>query len=400
MESFDRKSIQKTFLKLYVNLSMKILYIISNTDNHGSTLSFLTLLEYVKNRNDEPYVIIPNNNSIFVNLLNSLNIPFYIVPLIFFAYPIEKKVNWLWFPNHLYHMLRNEKKARDKINAIVKEINPDLIHTNVGVIVTGHFVAKKNNIPHIWHIREYGDLDFNHHIFPSKLVFRKLLKKDFVITITEDLLKYNNLNKSIKASVVYNGVRSENDTHFISTKEKYFLCASRISPEKGVDTIIPTFAKFLKKHFDYKLIILGNGQEEYINKIKQLCIDNHCSNAVVFEGFKKNVSSYMRRSTALIVASPHEGFGRMTAEACFEGCIVIGKKSGGTKEIIEQTGGLLFNTQEELLTYMEQVANMSAEEYTKKALFAQEKAKELFSIETYTSKIYSIYESVLEQRIS
>lgn len=379
---------------------MKILYIISNTDNHGSTLSFLTLLQYVKKRNDEPYVIIPNNNNIFENLLNSLSVPFFVVPLTFFTYPVEKGFSWLWFPNHLYHMLKSEKKAERRINAIVKKINPDLVHTNVGVIVAGHFVAKKNNIPHIWHIREYGDLDFNHHMFPSKLIFRKLLKEDFVITITEGLFKYNRLTESIKTAVVYNGVRSENDFHFVSTKEKYFLCTSRISPEKGIDTIIPIFAKFLEKHFDYKLIILGDGQEEYINKIKQLCIDNHCSNAVIFEGFKKNVSPYMRKSTALIVASPHEGFGRMTAEACFEGCIVIGKNSGGTKEIIEQTGGLLFNTQEELLTYMEQLANMSAEEYKKKVLIAQEKAKKLFSIETYTSKIYSIYESVLEQRIS
>lgn len=99
---------------------------------------------------------------------------------------------------------------------------------------------------------------------------------------------------------------------------------------------------------------------------------------MIFEGFQTNVKSYMTKAKTLIVASPAEGFGRMTAEACFDGCLVIGKNSCGTKEILEQTGGFLYNTQQELIAKMENVASISDEEYKEKALQAQKKPKSCF----------------------
>ena len=107
----------------------------------------------------------------------------------------------------------------------------------------------------------------------------------------------------------------------------------------------------------------------------------------------------MKKATALLVASPFEGFGRMTAEACFNGCIVIGKDSGGTREILSQTGGYLYKTQKEMILHMEATASISFKDYVQIAQKAQKKAQSLFSIEKYTSDIYSIYEKALEAKI-
>ena len=104
----------------------------------------------------------------------------------------------------------------------------------------------------------------------------------------------------------------------------------------------------------------------------------------------------MKKATALLVASPFEGFGRMTAEACFNGCIVIGKDSGGTREILSQTGGYLYKTQKEMILHMEATASISFKDYVQ---IAPKKAQSLFSIEKYTSDIYSIYEKALEAKI-
>jgi glycosyltransferase involved in cell wall biosynthesis len=38
----------------------------------------------------------------------------------------------------------------------------------------------------------------------------------------------------------------------------------------------------------------------------------------------------MAHATALIVSSYHEGFGFITVEAMFNGCLVIGNNKGGT----------------------------------------------------------------------
>lgn len=375
---------------------MKILYLISGTNMGGATLSFLTLVDFVKKRGDCPFVVIPDSNSGFIDLLKQKNIPFFIEPLNFFCYPSKDKRNHIKRIIDIILFLFHELQNRTKINKIVKAINPDIIHTNVGPLATGHFVARKRGLPHIWHIREYGDLDFNLHFFPSKKFFHKLLNQDTVISITQDLIHYNKLENNKKAFVVYNGVREKNKIHNIFPKSKYFLCASRVSPEKGQDDIIKGFAKFHEIHSDYKLIILGDGNDLFISSLKELAKKLNCEDAVIFKGYVQNVSDYMQKATALLVGSHFEGFGRMTAEACFDGCVVIGKNSGGTKEILSQTGGFLYNSQDEMLDSMEKVIAFPEETYHSLVQKAQQKAQELFSIKNYTEKIYSIYIKTLE----
>lgn len=377
---------------------MRILYLLSGTNMGGATLSFLTLLESVKSRGDEPYVVIPDSRKEFTTTLVKLGIPYSVIPIGFFCYPVDKGFQKIFYLRHLQQTITREIKNIRALNKIISQIKPDIIHTNVGPLFTGHFAAKQNKIPHIWHVREYGDLDFNLYPIPSKSAFHKKLRKDTAIFITKDLAKYNHAEESCQTHIVYNGVRRYEDITFVEKKEPYFLCASRISPEKGHLEVIKAFCEFHKKFPLYKLIILGDGNKAYIELLKKYCIANDLEKHVIFEGFQTNVKSYMTKARALIVASPAEGFGRMTAEACFDGCLVVGKKSCGTKEILEQTGGFLYNTQQELIAKMENVASISSEEYKEKALQAQKNAQELFSIEEYTSKIYSIYKKILANR--
>ncbi|MCQ2082685.1 MAG: glycosyltransferase [Lachnospiraceae bacterium] len=378
---------------------MKILYLLSGTNMGGATLSFLTLLESVKSKGDKPHVVIPDSRKEFTSTLEKLGIPYSVIPIGFFCYPVDKGIQKIFYLRHLQQILTREIKNIRALNKIISQIKPDIIHTNVGPLFTGHFAAKQNKIPHIWHIREYGDLDFNLYPIPSKRAFHKKLRNDTAIFITKDLAKYNHAEESCQAHIIYNGVRRHDDISFIEKKEPYFLCASRVSPEKGHLEICHAFSEFHKKNPLYKLIILGDGNEAYVELLKEYCKANDLEKHVIFEGFQTNVKPYMTKAKALIVASPAEGFGRMTAEACFDGCLVIGKNSCGTKEILEQTGGFLYNTQQELIAKMENVASISDEEYKEKALQAQKKAQELFSIEEYTSKIYSIYNKILAPQI-
>ena len=88
----------------------------------------------------------------------------------------------------------------------------------------------------------------------------------------------------------------------------------------------------------------------------------------------------------------------MTAEAICAGSIVIGKKAGGTQEIIQQTAGFLYTDIKDLLNCMEKAAKLSAKEYTDIVKHGQEKAKKLFSIEEYVENVYNVYEKALKER--
>ena len=95
------------------------------------------------------------------------------------------------------------------------------------------------------------------------------------------------------------------------------------------------------------------------------------------------------------MCSKHEAMGRVTVEAMFYGCPVIGFNGGGTAEIIQDgKTGYLFNTIEECAFLMGKVITSNQEPIIKNAL---KEAEDSFSIESYGEKILDVYQSLLKK---
>jgi glycosyltransferase involved in cell wall biosynthesis len=371
----------------------------------GSTISFANMVEGLKNMGVETIVIYPNNSEEknIIDALKNKGIKSYPCR-ISYPFAISSKQNIvksiLGFVLFIIKFLLLSYRKRQsflQLEKLVNLINPDIIHTNVGVVHEGYKVAKKYKIPHCWHLREYQDKDFNKIIYPTKNSFIKKLKQSCVITITHDIQKHFNLENYSNATTIYNGILPASCIAYESLKEKYFLCASRVSPEKGHVEVINAFAKFCKHNNDYKLIIAGFGDIFYIDVLKQIAKQHNCIDKIEFVGYQENIYGLMKKATALIVASQCEGFGRMTAEASFCGCLVIGNNTGGTKEILEYTGGgILYSGEEELINSMSETIKMlSSSAYSTKVLNAQKKATEMYSIEQNIEQIYHLYNSLI-----
>lgn len=371
---------------------MNILYILSTTEMDGSVQSALTLIEEMRKRSYGVVILCPFLTDSFRRLLEHLEVKYYVARFCLNAYPkyYHGIIDWLWQFSKIRVI---EVLSVFAITKIIKSEHINIVHTNVGPITCGYKAASRMRIPHIWHIREYGDRDFNIKMFPSKEYFRKKLQRSNVITITKDLLFYNHLETSPKAKVIYNGVRRVDEKYFDGNKERFFLCASRVSPEKGFDQIIRVFALFVKSNPEYKLVILGKCNSEYLRALQIKANELGVTHAIDFLGFKENVSDYMYTAKALLVASLSEGFGRMTAEAAFAGCLVIGKDTAGTKEILDITGGYPFISDDDMLNAMKDVSMLSNDSYREKALYAQQKALQYFSKENYVNQVIEFYKS-------
>lgn len=373
---------------------MKILYILHTAKLHGSSISLLNLILNIS-KEIIPIIIIPKSkNNELIKILVQHNIKFYrchFIPQSFIdknLTPVKrffsivkiflKKI--LFFP-FLYWVIKKEK--------------PSIIHTNVGVIYEGYKLAKILNIPHVWHIREYQDKDFNWKFFYGKNVFEKMLKNSYVICITKDIRNYFNLNNR-ESQTIYNGIYHCNSIAF-EKKDKYYLCASRIAPNKGQEDAIKAFAKFHETHQDWKLIIAGEGEKSYVNKLKDLSQALNCQDSIKFIGFQnaESIFNLMKKAAALIVASQNEGFGRMTAEACFAGTLIIGRYTGGTKEILDMIEGYRFLTESELEKSMIQVSKeINTTLYNQKIRNSQKIAQESFSIEQNITKTLNLYKVI------
>lgn len=278
---------------------------------------------------------------------------------------------------------------------VAKQERPNIIHTNTGVVHDGFRVAKKMGIPHVWHLREYQDIDFKMQPLPSMEQFRQTLRQSHTVCITKDIQRHFGLTDCINSTVIYNPAMSETDVQDALHDQDYFLVANRISREKGIDIIISTFAKICDVNKTYSLKIAGFGNPEYVAKLKTMCTELGIARRVEFLGYTNDVRALMLHAKALVVASYNEGFGRMTAEANMMGLPVIGRNTAGTLEILSQTsGGILFATKDELIHAMQELAAMPPTKVQGMMLYPQSKAMELFSNEQHISEMTILYNKI------
>lgn len=380
---------------------MKVLYYIHNKSHtEGSLMSLISMVGYVKDSGVDVVIAANkdlNGTSMFNDFCSSYGIAVYYIPvyLSFNRLPKgfkEKLLYSLW----VIRAVRLKLKCAMALNKVVKKERPDIIHTNTGVLHEGLFVAKRHNIPHVWHLREYQDLDFGRGIYPTKRIYERLLKRSAaVITITKDIKRHFNLCEMQSAYVVYNGVCRAGRLQINMPKQKCFLIASRISKEKGISEIIHEFIKFHNNNKEYDLLIAGE-----INDSNRSIIDKFKDEKYVkFLGWKSadELKLLMSNALALIVNSKCEGFGRMTAEAIINGCLVVGRDSGGTKEIFEKTGGgLAYNDYDEFQECLQSLVKMDDISYAKKIHNAQRIANDIFSVESNGAGVLEVYHKILK----
>lgn len=381
---------------------MKILYVLHNRSLDGSYLTWTNIVRSVCHDYDIVVICPEELKEIeeYKKLEKECNLKTYPMKVYvsFYSKPIFNIRNihvfFKWCKNFIISIVPKLLFLK-KIVKVVRSERPSIIHTNTGVVHEAFIVAKLINIPHIWHLREYQDRDWGFWIYPTKFIFKCMLHFSSVIAITNDICNYFNIKKNNTNQVVYDGVEYENNAYPISiSKDCYFLSACTIAPNKGIRDIILAFSEFSKKHSTYKLYLAGYDNSNYAYEMKELVRELNLVNRVIFLGFqpKEQVRSLMRKAKALVVASYIEGFGLMTAEAAFNGTIVIGRNTGGTKEILDAIGGVLFDGDYRVLaSKMELVSCMKLSDYQCVTEKAQRVAMNKYSIEHNVRQIKKMY---------
>jgi glycosyltransferase involved in cell wall biosynthesis len=382
---------------------MKILSVVSGSVCGGATISILNLLKGLKKSGYEIHVITPDEGFL-CHELQSLGIEYNIIKYVFNVTPPTKSIiDILFFVPRLFKMYLTNIFAYYRLLSLIDFIKPNIIHTNVSVIDLGFKVARKRRIPHVWHIREYGDLDFNLNYFPNKSsLIQKISRQSYAIAITNDLFNYYQLDTS-RSKVIYNGILPCNASVYNKKKKNYFLYVGRLTEGKGVKDLIKAFVSYSKINTSNRLLLLGSCSDSYKDDLFSIYHNTEAESLIDFIGHVDNVFDYMQYAKALVVPSFHEGFGRITAEAMFNGCLVIGRDTSGTKEqfdnglsISGQEIALRFKTIDQLVKDMMIVDRLSEQSYEDMVLRAQSVAVKLYSIESNVENSMNFINNVVE----
>lgn len=387
-------------------MDMRFLTITSGAGCTGATISLLNLLKGLNAAGVRLMVIVPEDGYLCRELIKD-NIPFKIIPYRFSIWPSFQSIKEGVFSSITFLNSRKvNHAATGKIAEVIELFRPDIIHTNTSVINIGYLLSRKYGIPHVWHIREYGDKDFDFNSYPSKQLLRhRISSHSYAIAITHDLARYYGLKES--GRVIYNGIQSGNDIYFNPEKRKVFLFVGRVTKEKGATDVIEAFIKFADTDDEYTLDLIGHYGKRYRNRLLKKIKGSPAEDRVRFLGHQDDPISHMRTAKALIVPSFYEGFGRITAEAMFNGCLVIGRDTAGTKEQMDNgvklTGreiALRFSTLDEITNAMAAASSMSYDNYTSMIKDAGITVKSLYSNESNTESTLAFFQEIVDRNRS
>lgn len=384
---------------------MNILYITHCSTLYGANKSmFELILNMKKNYNINPIVITPNKGELNKKL-DEIGIENYVVKFVWWvdfknSSKIKNKAKKLRYKIYNY-------SSTSKISEIISNKNVDIIHTNSSTIDIGSRVANKYNIPHIWHIREFGEEDYNLVYYNGIKNASKYIQDNSskVICISKAIKnKYEEFfQDKNKLELVYNGVNK--DEYFIDISNKDFesefniVFTGYISKEKNQLELIKALDILVNEECieNIKAYFLGDGDIEYIKYLKEYVNNRNLYNNIYFEGRVDNVKAYIEKSHLGIISSVKEAFGRVTVEYMLGGLCVVASNTGANTELISHNKDGFIYELGNINELSEQINKLYKDRYKLREISnnGQKKALYKFISDVNCENIYKIYRSVI-----
>lgn len=371
---------------------MNILYIANTTGMYGANNSLIDMIEELKKRRVNVYVVIMHDGDL-KRELRKRGIKTYIVPFETNA----TADNSLTYQEKIERLVKNIQYL-PRMKEIIDLNHVDIIHSNASNIDFGAITALRYHIPHVFHVREMLFEDYGlKYDFPILSKFF-LHKADRIIAISEYVKKKRELGEN--SVVIYNGFNVEKysiskNSLFASTKLHILYCGV-ISHQKGVMDIVKAVQYLAQRgHDDIELSIVG-GENPYWMKIKKYIERNQLEKYIQYYGYQQDMLEFRKEADVAVMSSRSEALGRVTIESMLGEVLVIGADCGATSELIQNgvTGYLYEPGNVKQLASLLGSIKKNEVQNAKIVANAKRYALKNFSREYYVDKLISIYEDM------
>ena len=183
-------------------------------------------------------------------------------------------------------------------------------------------------------------------------------------------------------------------------KDPFLITIGRIDPKKGLELLLLTFSKLLKKYKNLILVIVGTGNKQYVKTIKHLVNELNIQDSVKFTGYVTEAEKIELLSSArLFVATSQSDIHTTTAiEALAIGKPVVITKNSDFPEIddyqagitVESTHESIFNAISELLDNETKIQKFSDN--------AKRLVEEKFLLENQIDKYENMFREVINKK--
>jgi glycosyltransferase involved in cell wall biosynthesis len=260
----------------------------------------------------------------------------------------------------------NDYKAFRKIDKLIKDYKPDIVHTHASKAGTvGRLAAIANKVPIIVHT-------FHGHVFHSyfgkaqTLFYKKIerflaQKSDAIIALSEkqknELVTEHEICEENKTRVIPLGFdlarfRDNTDDKRIKFRNRYSIPESCLAISI-IGRLVPIknhrfFLRVIKKLFNncnssVKIFIVGDGEEKenLMNYCNELGLGDEIGNRLVFTSWIKEVDEVLAGSDIVCLTSLNEGTPVSLIEAQAAGKPIVSTKVGGIENVVSPNAALL-----------------------------------------------------------
>lgn len=376
---------------------MKVLYIAGGSCKYGASRSMMALLLHLKDHyNVEPVLLTKKRNKLnevcdnhgientscwYADFMSSAPYSFYPLRIL---KRIIKSILYLW----------GCCVERRVLYCGIDFKQIDIVHTNQNRISIGAFISRKYDIPHIWHIREFGQEDYNLRFHnPHAIEFMNRSASRFVAI--SNAVRDSWIKKGIekdKIVTVYNGIDREGFfcKQLTAGGMVKLVIVGHVQQAKGQLQLVEAVSMLPQTIKDrIQVDIIGDGYSDYIYKINKVIKKNRLEN-IHFLGYCDDIPRRLAEYDVGIMCSRAEGFGRVTLEYLLAGLYVIASNTGANPELItDRETGLLYEYGDP--------ASLAAciQEVLEKRLFINNISyQNPFTMERCAKQIYEIYKEV------
>ena len=200
--------------------------------------------------------------------------------------------------------------------------------------------APKNVIKIGWEHNHYHE-----NLKYADNVTRCASKLDYLVLVSKSLQKYykSRLKKTKCKCVYIPNVLDSVPDKLSNLESKRIISVGRLSEEKGYDDLLKIFSVISKKHDDWVLDIVGEGNER--KSLERYIKQHNLENKVILHGFrgKEYIDELMDRSSIYVMTSHTESFGIVLIEAMSHGlpCIAFSSAEGARELISSGKNGYL-----------------------------------------------------------
>lgn len=324
----------------------KILFIANEFQTGGATKSLIGLAKCLKEEFNVEPIIFVNKMGYLTDMCEKYSIKYYKIHYKSFVIgagntKFRKLIKKILLPIFKIRHIIFTRIALKQAKYILKKNKIDIIHTNTNRDDFGAILAQKYNIPHIWHLREFGENDYE-CIFLRKDYINYMNKFTTNFIAISKVIKDYFITKGIeknKVELIYNGIHINQKTSkkIINNDNKMkIVFLGGICNNKGQYQLIDSL-KYLPKEVRNNIIIdfYGNGSEKYINYLKSKVKNLELGNNIKFYGYCNDIDEKINTYDVGIMCSKSEAFGRVTIEYMTNNLITIASDTGANPELID-----------------------------------------------------------------